>query len=166
MAFGAPCVQRNPEISLVTSNFSSGFSFGNFQPVMWHCLKQCQVVSRYISGAAPGKHGGLRLLAQEGLPQVTEKSSAHLQSASLASLQHRQNWPAGLMCLEPLSFCCAERSAGFKDSNAWPGAGGASSGPPCSTRRLLRQRVGHVLIPLRIQVPAPLPGLGKTRVGC
>ena len=58
----APCGQINPETSLVTSNFSSGFSFGNFQPVMWHCLKQCQVVLRYISGVVPGKHGRLRLL--------------------------------------------------------------------------------------------------------
>lgn len=37
------------------------------------------------------------------------------------------------MCLDPLSFCCAERSAGFKDSNAWPGAKGGLGQVLCST---------------------------------
>lgn len=64
--------------------------------------------------------------------KVDRKSSAHLPAKFLSS-GHVHNWPGGLMCLDPLSFCCAERSAGFKDSNAWPGAKGGLGQVLCST---------------------------------
>ena len=79
----APWGQINPETSLVTSNFSSGFSFGNFQPVMWHCLKQCQVVLRYISGVVPNMVGFVFCLRMSA--KVDRKSSAHLPAEFLSS---------------------------------------------------------------------------------